>query len=171
MSDRHLLSSPVAGRKSNTQRHHSHGPVRLPLWQLRTVYWSFGVLSVSGLVWLALHALAVATTPLNSDNLSLPSPAKAWALRIHAASALAALIALGSVLPLHVRTAWHRHKSRTSGSVNLLVMSVLTLTGYALWYASEGGLKEWSAWLHWALGCVLPLALVIHIILGRRARA
>ena len=64
-----------------------------------------------------------------------------------------------------------RHKNRASGSLNLLVFGVLTLTGYALWYASEGGLKQWSVWLHWGLGGVLPLVLIAHIILGRRARA
>ena len=171
MPDRHHASKPTLGRKIHTHRHHSHGPVRLQRWQLQTVYWSFGVLSASGLLWLVLHGLALFAMPLNPDSLPLPSPAKAWALRVHAASAMAALIALGSVLPLHVRTAWHRHKNRASGSLNLLVFGVLALTGYALWYASEGGLKQWSAWLHWGLGVVLPLVLIAHIILGRRARA
>ena len=171
MPDRHHAPKPTVGRKPHTHRHHSHGPVRLQRWQLQAVYWSFGLLSASGLLWLLLHGLALLATPLNPDSLPLPSPAKAWALRLHAASAMAALIALGSVLPLHVRTAWHRHKNRTSGSLNLLVFGVLTLTGYALWYASEGGLKQWSSWLHWGLGAVLPCALIAHIILGRRARA
>ena len=171
MPDRHHPPKSPLGRIIHTHRHHAHGPVRLQRWQLQTVYWSFGLLSASGLLWLALHGLALLATPLSPDDLPLPSPAKAWALRVHAASAMAALIALGSVLPLHVRTAWHRHTNRASGSLNLLVFGVLTLTGYALWYASEGGLKQWSVWLHWGLGGVLPLVLIAHIILGRRARA
>ena len=171
MSDGAPASRAVAVRKSNAPRHPSHGPVRLPRWQLQTVYWSFGLLSASGLLWLGLHGFATFATPSTADGLPLPSPVKAWAMRLHAASALAALVSVGSVLPLHVRSAWHRHKSRASGSVNLLVFGALTVTGYALWYASEGGLKEWSAWLHWGLGLALPLALVVHIFLGRQARA
>ena len=171
MSDRAPAPRAAAIRKSHAHRHHSHGPVRLPRWQLQTVYWSFGLLSASGLFWLAVHGFASFATPPISDGLPLPSPAKAWAMRLHAASALAALVAVGSVLPLHVRSAWHRHKSCVSGSVNLSVFGALSLTGYALWYASEGGLREWSAWLHWGLGLALPLALVVHIILGRQARA
>ena len=158
-----------AGRKAPGHRHHAHGPVRLARWQLQAVYASFGLLSASGLLWLALHALAL--TNASADGMALPSPAKAWAMRVHAASAMLALIALGTVLPVHVCSAWHRRRNRLSGCLNLLVFGVLSLTGYALWYASEGGLKQWSAWLHWGLGVVLPLVLLVHVVWGQRTRA
>lgn len=164
-------SHPLPVRKAHLHRHHAHhGPLRLPRWQLQVVYWSFGLLSASGLLWLAIHGLALMDAPQDHDGLPLPTPAKAWAMRLHAASALAAFLALGSLLPVHVRIGWLRHRNRASGTVNLLSFSLLALTGYALWYASEGFWKEWSTWVHWGFGVAMPLALVAHVILGRLSR-
>ena len=142
--------------------------MRLGRWQLLGVYVSFGMLAASGLVWLGLHGAALLAAASSGD--ALPSPAKAWALRVHTGAALAALVALGSLLPLHVRSAWHQHKNRLSGTFNLIVMAVLTLTGYALWYASEGSFKQWSAWLHWGIGLAMPAVLAAHVVFGRRVR-
>lgn len=147
---------------------HGRGAVRLARWQLLGVYGSFGLLTASGLLWLGLHGASWLAAA--QDGEGLPSPAKAWALRIHAASALAALVALGSLLPLHVRSAWHQRKNRFSGALNLAMVASLTLSGYALWYASEGGLKQWSAWLHWGVGLLMPVVLIAHVLLGRQSR-
>ena len=151
---------------SSLHRHFSHGPIRLLAWQLHAVYWSVGLLVVTGLTWLGVHWFA----PASSDGIPLPSPTKLWAMRLHAACALASLVALGSLLPVHIRTAWHRRKNRWSGSVNLLAFGVLLLTGYALWYASEGIFKDWAVWLHWGFGLALPIVLLAHVVLGRRSR-
>ena len=154
--------------KPHFRRHHPvRGIVQLKRWQLLGVYFSFGLLAASGMLWLALHGLALLAQTPDAD--ALPSPAKAWALRIHAAGALAALVSLGSLLPVHVVSAWQQGRNRYSGAFNLALMAILTLTGYALWYASEGTPKQLSAWLHWALGAAMPVVLIAHIVLGRRS--
>ncbi len=147
--------------------------VRLPAWQRRFVYLSLGLLCASGLVWLGVHAwaLGLSDAPASPEMQELPSPAKLWAIRVHAASAIASLLAIGSMLPLHVRLGWLQERNRGSGALQLLVLTLLTLTGYALGYASEGLWRQGSAWLHWALGAGMPVLLVAHIVLGRRSAA
>ena len=48
--------------------------------------------------------------------------------------------------------------------------SVLTITGYGLYYAGGEGLRAWTSWIHLAIGMVLPILLLIHILLGKRTR-
>ena len=145
------------------------GPVRLPRWQRLSVYASVGLLSATGLLWLAVHFFVPETLELSSGSWSWPQ-ANHGLMQLHAAAALWLCIMVGSLLPLHVSGAWHRRLNRNSGSANLTGFALLTLTGYALWYAPEGGLREWSTWLHWAFGMTAPVGLWLHIALGRRWR-
>ncbi|MGH6627799.1 MAG: hypothetical protein ACRECD_14885 [Burkholderiaceae bacterium] len=50
------------------------------------------------------------------------------------------------------------------------MLGLLALAGYP----SEGGLRQASVWLHWGLGCAVPLALLGqllgHVGLERRGR-
>ena len=142
-----------------------HAPVKLPRWQRRGVYAAVAALTLSGLLWLAVHFFS----PLTEEDLS-QNTAKLWAIRVHAAAALWTLIMLGSLLPLHIRAAWHTRKNRISGACAALAMATLALTGYALGYAPEGATRQWSAWLHWGIGTGLPLLLLVHVLLGHRAR-
>ena len=48
-------------------------------------------------------------------------------------------------------------------------MVLLTLTGYALYYAGDERIRPVISVLHWGLGLVLPAALLWHILLGRRS--
>lgn len=145
------------------------GPVLLPPWQRRSVYTSVGVLSATGMGWLAVHFFGPATQELATGGWSWPQ-VNHGLMQIHAVAALWLCILVGSLLPVHVNGAWQRRLHRGSGGANLVAFSLLTLTGYALWYAPEGGLRDWSSWMHWGFGVAAPLGLWLHIALGRRAR-
>lgn len=116
----------------------------------------------SGVLWLAVHFFS----GLFQDELA-QSATKLWLIRIHAAAALAALVLVGSLLPVHIPLAWRVGRNRGSGASVAAVMAALTLTGYALWYASDGWARQGSSWLHWGLGAGVPLLLVLHVKLGR----
>ena len=141
------------------------GPIRLPTWQRRGLYASMLVLTASGLAWLAIHFMA----GVAGDDLTQVAP-KLWSIRIHAAAALWLLVMAGSLMPLHMRSAWHLRRNRIGGASLAAVLLGLTLTGYLLWYAPEGAGRLWAEWLHWGLGCAAPVALLAHIAWGRRAR-
>ncbi|MBC7437135.1 MAG: DUF4405 domain-containing protein [Bdellovibrionales bacterium] len=138
------------------------GPIRLPDWQRRGLYASVLVLTLSGLAWLALHFLMAEA----GDELAQLAP-KRWSIRIHTAAALWLLFMVGGLVPLHMRSAWHLRRNRIGGAGLAALLLVLTLTGYLLWYAPEGAARQWSQWLHWALGCAAPVALLLHIAWGR----
>lgn len=153
-------------RHPRPHRHLPHGPILLPRWQRWLVWGSMGLLTLSGLAWLGLQW---AGSP-GGDELPSGTSGQLWCIRVHAAAALLALLALGSLLPLHIRTAWRARRNRASGVLNLVTLALLVITGYALWYASEGAFRQGSAWLHWSLGCAVPLALLVHVLSGRHAR-
>jgi cation transport ATPase len=61
--------------------------------------------------------------------------AKAWAMKIHGAAAIAVLVLIGMLLSTHVRFAWRARRNRANGSVFLSAVAILTMTGYGLYYA------------------------------------
>lgn len=143
----------------------------LPSWQRRCVYASTALLTATGLAWLALYVLAPDLQEGLSGLSMFPWQAgKQWSMRLHAIGALASCVAVGSLLPLHVSGAWQRRVNRISGGTALGIFALLTLTGYALWYAPEGAVRQAAAWLHWGFGCAAPFGLWLHIRLGRKLR-
>jgi hypothetical protein len=96
--------------------------------------------------------------------------AKAWAMKIHGAAAMAILVLIGMLLTGHVRFAWRAHRNRGNGSLFLGAFGILTITGYGLYYAGSENLRAWISWIHLAVGLALPLFLIVHIWLGKRTR-
>jgi hypothetical protein len=96
--------------------------------------------------------------------------AKAWAMKVHGGAAMAVLVLIGMLLNVHVRFAWRARRNRANGSVFLSAFAVLTITGYGLYYAGGERLRAWTSWIHLAIGLVLPILLLIHILLGRKTR-
>jgi hypothetical protein len=147
---------------SSHNHHPSRGPIQMPAWQRLGLYASLAVVAASGLAWLLVHFSA--DTAENMTALA----GQQWAVRLHVAAALWLLVLLGSLMPLHMRAAWRAGRNRWGGAGLSALMAVLTLTGYLLWYAPEGMARQWAEWLHWAVGCGVPAALVLHIWWGRR---
>ena len=83
---------------------------------------------------------------------------------------MATLVLIGTVLMTHVRFAWRARRNRISGILFLGVFGILTITGYGLYYFGNDKLRFWTSWIHLGIGLVLPLAVVAHILLGRRTR-
>jgi hypothetical protein len=131
--------------------------VRLHRWHYRAVLVAFLGVAGSGLLWSLLYD-ALAREPDDLSRLLMQ-----W----HGAFAMLTLLALGALLPQHVRFAWHAARNRWSGGTMLGIGAALVLTGYALYYADEA-LREWSKWIHLGIGIAAVAALPLHIVLGRR---
>ena len=116
---------------------------------------------------LALLFLTGAAWAYWNDLVSSPSDfdmsAKAWAMRIHGAAAMAILVLIGMLLNSHVRFAWRARRNRGNGSLFLSAFGILTATGYGLYYAGSESLRTWTSWIHLAVGLALPLLLILHI--------
>lgn len=115
------------------------------------------VLFVTGAAWVAL------------DRAVWPETAT-YLLRLHGGAAMAMLVLLGALLPLHVRVGWRRRRNRGSGALMLAANAILVATAFGLYYAGSDALRHWTSELHIALGFALPLAVVGHVLRGRRGR-
>ncbi len=121
---------------------------------------------VTGVAWAWLHYLGG-----RAEELAPRSAAEPWMLKLHGAGAMAILVLLGTLLPGHVRFAWHTRRNRPNGVALILFFAFLGVSGYGLYYFGNERLRSWTSWLHLAIGVALPAMIVIHIWSGRRSPA
>jgi hypothetical protein len=137
--------------------------IRLRSFNRRLLYGVLALLFFSGAAWACWNDLV----PFPGD---FETSAKAWAMKIHGAAAMAILVLLGMLLTGHVRFAWRAGRNRGSGSLFLGMFALLTVTGYGLYYAGDERLRSWASFIHLGIGLALPVFLILHIWLGRRTR-
>lgn len=131
----------------------------------RWFYFVFGVLFVSGAAWLALHQWGATETEFGVQQNSV----EPWLLRLHGAAAMAALVILGTMIPLHLRRGWRAHRNRGTGIFITSACVVLIGSGYFLYYAGGETLRGIAVYAHDSLGLALPGIVIWHIFRGRRS--
>jgi hypothetical protein len=144
-------------------RHPRPDSIRLKRLQRYFLYAVLALVFLSGVTWAYWNYLVASPGDFEMS-------AKAWAMKIHGAAAMAVLVLIGMLLNAHVRFAWRAGRNRANGSVFLSAFAVLIITGYGLYYLGGERLRAWTSWIHLAIGLVLPILLLIHIFLGRRTR-
>lgn len=130
------------------------------------LYATVGTLTLSGAAWLVCQHWLHSDTEFGVA----PHSSAPWWLRLHGAAAMLFLVLLGTLLRDHVRLGWLAQRNRPSGTGLLIVSLWLTLTGYGLYYVGGESLRAWLSRLHWLPGLLWPIALVVHIWLGRGSR-
>jgi hypothetical protein len=73
-------------------------------------------------------------------------------------------------VPVHIRRAWRSGRNRLTGPIMVAVNAVLIATAFGLYYAGSDTVRPWVSDLHIVVGIVLPVALLVHVWLGRRTR-
>ena len=136
--------------------------IRLQRFHRYVLYAILAVLFFTGAAWAWFNHFLTANESA--------AAAKTWALKIHGAAAMAALVLIGTVLAGHVRFAWRAGRNRINGVVFLGALGILILTGYELYYAGGETLRAWNSWVHLWIGLALPMLLFVHIVVGRRSR-
>ena len=128
------------------------------------LYAAFAVLTVTGAVWLLAD--------WRKDPMS-PDPWQAMAadmLMLHGGAAMATLMLLGALVPLHVRRAWRSGRNRMTGPAMAVVNAALIASAFGLYYAGSETLRPWISDAHIVVGFALPAVLLVHVWLGRRTR-
>jgi uncharacterized membrane protein len=128
------------------------------------LYGVLALLFLSGVGWALLNYFA-------DPSADQVTAAKSLVMKVHGAAAMAILVLIGMLLTSHVQFAWRARRNRLNGSIFLAVFAVLTLTGYALYYAGSETLRSCASWIHLAVGLALPLFLLVHVLLGKRTRS
>ncbi|HZS83172.1 MAG TPA: hypothetical protein VFA50_09875 [Stellaceae bacterium] len=141
--------------------------VKLSRLHQAALYGAFAVLFASGLAWSILHD----GVPVLGGGDGGESAIEPLLLSIHGAAAMAALLVLGSLLPQHIKWAWKGRMNRSTGGLMLTTQALLVVTGYALYYAGDDGMRALASRLHLVLGLGFPALLVWHIREGRRRAA
>jgi hypothetical protein len=95
--------------------------------------------------------------------------AKTGLIAIHGFSAMAFVLLLGTLLASHVRRAWLGRKNRPNGVFFLAAVSLLALSGYALYYLGNESVRAAVSRFHLWLGAAAPALLFWHILAGRKA--
>ena len=148
---------------SFTMRHLRPDSIRLKRLQRYFLYAVLALVFLSGVAWACWNYFF--TSPGDFEM-----TAKAWAMKVHGGAAMAALVLIGMLLNVHVRFAWRAGRNRVNGSIFLSALAVLSISGYGLYYAGGERLRAWTSWIHLAVGLVLPILLLIHVLLGRKTR-
>ena len=123
------------------------------------------LLFASGVAWL-LFRYALRRAGEFGD---LPHPGEPWSLRVHGGAAMLFLVMLGTLIRSHILHGWRLGRNRFTGVAMLSIMVLLTLTGYALYYAGGERVRPVVSVLHWGIGVALPAALLWHILVGRHS--
>lgn len=130
--------------------------------------WLYSVsllLFASGAVWVLLGWRA----GRDEAHAELLRSLKPWMLKLHGAAAMAFLVAMGILIPTHIRRGWQARRNHLNGSFFLSVVGLLALTGYGLYYLGDEQWRDGASWLHIVLGLASPALLIWHIWLGRRS--
>ena len=131
---------------------------------LSAIYALLALLFITGAAWLVADALK------DSDGGEAWQAFAANLLMIHGGASMAMLIALGALIPLHMRLAWRASRNRVSGSVMVTLNGLLIATAFGLYYSGSDVLRAWTGYVHIGVGLALPILVLIHVLLGRRSR-
>jgi hypothetical protein len=127
----------------------------------RALYAAVAVLTLTGAGWML------------ADWEKDPAGPEAWQsvaanlLMVHGGTAMAMLMMLGALVPLHVRRSWRSGRNRLTGPAMIGINAALIVTGFGLYYAGSELLRAWISDIHIAVGFVLPALLGLHIWVGR----
>ena len=131
------------------------------------VYAAFTLLVISGLLWLLFHYFVTVQAEFGATR----HPLESWWVKVHGAAAMLTLVLLGTMMPVHIRKAWHAGKNRRTGGLMLAVLAVLVLTAYGLYYVASQESRPWISVTHWAIGLAMVPAMILHVVIGRLKHA
>ncbi len=137
---------------------------RLPRWHERSIYWSLGLLAVSGAAWLLFDYFVRVEGEFGPEH----HPIQAWSLMVHGIVAYAFLVVAGALIPVHVRVGLAQHKNLKSGVALGLLCIGGSLTALALYYLGNETGRQFASLTHWIAGLVIVPTLIVHALRGRR---
>ncbi|OWF66254.1 hypothetical protein B6A14_03400 [Polynucleobacter hirudinilacicola] len=127
---------------------------KMPGWQRLFVIGGMLTCSISGSLYLLGHEFQIQRAALGNHNV----------LALHGVFAMIATLALGSVLPFHLRAGLKSKKKWLSGLGQLSFLAALLITGALLYYGSAE-IRDVVVSIHWILGLLFFVVFLAHSIL------
>ena len=125
----------------------------MPPWQRRLFWFGMGVCALSGASYCLGHTLGWISGRMGSHLV----------LIAHGLSAGWVTYVLGILSISHIRVGWRLRRNTASGVANLLLLTLLVITGWALYYG-PAETRDLTVQSHWLLGWVLVLVLGGHVL-------
>ena len=126
---------------------------KMPAWQRSFVISSMLACSISGGLYLIGHEFQIHRSTFGNHTV----------LASHGIFAMIATIALGSVLPFHLKAGLKSKKKWFSGFSQLSFLAVLLTTGGLLYYG-PAQIRDSVVITHWVVGLLFFLIFLLHIV-------
>ena len=127
---------------------------KMPVWQKYFVISSIGLCSITGLIFLLVTDFQL---PIFFFR---PHTILSW----HGITAMAASIAIGSVLTVHLKAGLKAKRQLFSGLSQLVCLLILILTATLLYYG-PAELREDAIRAHWVIGIIFFSFFLSHSIM------
>ena len=124
---------------------------KMPGWQRSFVIYGMLACSITGMMYLLGHQLQIQRSIFGSHRI----------LAAHGITAMLATLAIGSVLPFHIKAGYMSSKQLWSGFGQLVFLTVLLVSGALLYYGPEET-RDWTIDAHWITGLLFTAIFVIH---------
>ena len=127
---------------------------KMPSWQRSFVISSMLACSISGSLYLLGHEFQIQRSIFGNHNV----------LASHGIFAMLATLALGSVLPFHLKAGFKSKKKWMSGFSQLSFLAILLTTSALLYYGSAE-MRDSVVIIHWVVGLLFFAIFLLHGIM------
>jgi hypothetical protein len=131
----------------------------MPSWQRNFVLLGMLSCSLTGTAYLLGHEFEIQRTLLGTHTVL------AW----HGVAAILASIALGSILPFHLKAGLKSKRKLFSGFSQLGFLVILLISGALLYYGSEE-IRESVVLTHWVAGLIFFAIFLMHGVYSKKSQ-
>lgn len=129
---------------------------KMPIWQKAFVISSMLSCAITGTIYLLGHEFDIERSLLGHHKI----------LAMHGLTAIIASIALGSVLPFHLKAGYQSARKRLSGFTQIGFLVILLITGGFLYYGPVE-FRDSAIMLHWLTGLLFFSIFITHCLFKR----
>lgn len=132
---------------------------KMPHWQRTFVICGMMACSFTGLIYLLGHEFQIQRSTLGTHRI----------LSAHGIAAMLATLALGSVMPFHIKAGYKSRKQLWSGFSQLGFLFALLITGGMLYYGPEE-IRDTVIDTHWIMGLMFTVIFLLHLTSIRKPK-
>jgi len=124
---------------------------KMPGWQRLFVIYGMMACSITGVMYLLGNQFQLQRATLGTHSI----------LAAHGIAAMLATLALGSVLPFHIKAGYKSRKQLWTGFSQLGTLAALLISG-ALLYYGPGEIRDFIIDIHWMMGLLFFSIFILH---------
>ncbi|MBU3619681.1 hypothetical protein [Polynucleobacter sp. JS-Fieb-80-E5] len=125
---------------------------KMPRWQRTFVICGMMACSITGLMYLLGHQFQIQRSTFGTHSI----------LAAHGIAAMLATLALGSVMPFHIKAGYKSRRQLWSGFSQLGFLFALLITGGMLYYGPEE-IRDTVINTHWIMGLIFAVIFLLHL--------